>query len=404
MEARGKRQVLTIAVVVCVFAAALVAVASAGAPKLGTSIKVGFDPFDVATGDFNGDGRTDLAVANFAASVDPRSKRSITILAGKKGGKFKAVKTLNSAQPDGIEVARVGKGKEEDLVVSALNDLVEVYKGGKGFKFSAPKSTSVPGGPRDLVADDFNHDARTDVAVTRQDNDDVRVLYGTKGGKGFGNPQTFAGASDGSAVIVARLNGDTLPDLITTNSNTGKLTVMLGKKHGGFKVQSYKQPHAISATVADFDQDGHKDVAVASGTAALRSASRGGGFSKPEIALFKGSASGKLKKDRTFKPKGVPKSFGFQVAAARLNGDPDPDLVLGGSTAGGGRAARGGSNKGYLAVLNGEHARSFSSGKKINVTGSPFKFGLISKSKSDELAVPLITSNRPGFVRILAGK
>ncbi|CAN5646186.1 hypothetical protein BH10ACT11_BH10ACT11_11670 [soil metagenome] len=374
----------------------------ASGAKLSGSTKVGFDPFDVAAGDFNRDGRTDLAVANFASSSDPASKTSITILAGKKGGGYKAVKTLPSAQPDGIEVARVGSGKEPDLVVSAFTGEVEVYKGGKGFKFSGPRSTAVGGTPRDLVADDFNHDARTDVAVTR-DTDDVRVLYGTKGSKGFGNPQSFAGASDGGSIVLSRLNRGTLPDLVATNRTTGKITVMLGKKHGGFKTKSYKVPNATSVAIDDFDQDGNKDVAVVSGNPAIRG-SRAGGNSKPAITVFKGSASGKLKKDRKFRPKGVPSSFGYQLIAARLGKDPDPSLVLAGSTSGSDRSARRAGDKGYVMVLKGGHGTAFEAGKQLKVSGNPFKFGLIARSKGDQVAIPLLSQTSRGSVRILSGK
>src|SRR5256885_14056753 len=56
-----------------------------GAP---VNFTVGTNPRSVAVGDFNGDGKVDLAVANFGNSADTVTKGTVTILLGNGSGGF----------------------------------------------------------------------------------------------------------------------------------------------------------------------------------------------------------------------------------------------------------------------------------------------------------------------------
>lgn len=371
---------------------------------LSAPIKAGYDPFDVASGDFNRDGRPDLAVANFAASQEPGSVTSISVLAGKKGGGYRKARTLQSGQPDGVEVARVGPGREPDLVVSTLSGDIEVYRGGKGFKFSKPKVFHVGGAPRDVATGDFNGDGRTDVAVTRQDDEDVLVLYAKKGKKlRFGNGDIFAGVTTGAEnLVTARVNGDGRPDLITANHQTGKLNVLLGKRGGDFKVHPYDVASAVAVAAGDFNGDGHDDVAVGAAEAGSRP-ERGADPSDPTVVIFSSSKSGVLTGRKTVSLTKLNGSFNPVLTAARLNGDKDPDLLLEMTSTGGGRA-RGGAYAGTVTELEGKHGISFDAKKPVPVKGSPFHAGLIRGHGRDALAVPLLTDHGRGSVRIVSGR
>ena len=244
----------------------LAAAATASVKLSKSSAKVGFDPVDVAVGDFNRDGRDDLAVSNFAASPSPASETSITILRGKKGGGYKPVKTLPSdEQPTDLVADRFGKGKELDLMVSTYTGDAELYEGKKGFGFAAPTLTPIGSSGRGAASGDFNGDHRADFAVTLQDpGGAVVVFYAQPGGTTFGSPKTFPGASSGEPLISARINRDKRPDLVTANVDENKLTVLLGKANGDFKKRSYAVPGPSDPAVADFDQDKNADVALIS--------------------------------------------------------------------------------------------------------------------------------------------
>jgi len=157
---------------------ALLASAASGKIQLSKrTVKVGNAPSSIAVADFNRDGRSDLAVTNFASSG---GATSVSILAGKKGGKYELVKTLPApSQPDGIATGRFGKGKEEDLVVTGFSSPVGLmlYQGGKGFKFSAPKQIALPDAPRALAVADFDGDHRSDIAASSQTPRELDVLF-----------------------------------------------------------------------------------------------------------------------------------------------------------------------------------------------------------------------------------
>jgi hypothetical protein len=399
---RGRRRAVATTIAALGLTVVLVATGS-GAVKVSKPIKAGYDPFDVAAGDFNRDGRTDLAVANFASSQENGSVASISILAGKKGGGYRKARTLLSGQPDGVEVARVGPGKEPDLVVSILSGDIEVYRGRKGFEFSHPKVSHVGAAPRDVATGDFNGDGRTDVAVTRQDDEDVLVLYAKKGKSGFGNGDSFPGVTTGSENLVsARINGDKRPDLLTANNQTGKLTVLLDKKGGGFTKQSYDVASAVAVAAGDFDGDGHADVAVAAAEPGSRPG-RGIDAATPRVTIFAGSKTGALTQRKTLTLANLDGSFSPVLTAARLNSDRDPDLLLEVTTAGGGRPERGGGNHGAVVELEGKHDISFDPEQPVKVKGSPFHAGVI-PGRRQSLAVPLLTDTGPGTIRIVTDR
>src|SRR5262249_118184 len=110
----------------------------ASAPFQAVPLPVGYLPSSMVLGDFNGDGRVDLAVGN--AFAGPESSDSVSVLLGNEDGTFKSGVTY-----------------------------------------------PVDFGPYSLVSGDFNGDGRTDLAVVNQGsylvgNGSVSVLLGNGDG------------------------------------------------------------------------------------------------------------------------------------------------------------------------------------------------------------------------------
>jgi uncharacterized protein (TIGR03437 family) len=192
------------------------------AEAAGSPIAVGVRPFFAATGDFNGDSRTDLAVANL-------DSRNVTILLGQASG---------------------------------------------GLAAAAGSPVSVPGQAYAVVARDFNGDGRTDLAVkntlgTTGSSGYLSVMLGNGSG-GFTPAPSFGLVSQPSTIgffgylVPGDFDKDNRTDLVVANFNGADVSVWLGDGNGGFKVRqrvnTISNPYAIA--VADFDGGGVQDLAV----------------------------------------------------------------------------------------------------------------------------------------------
>ena len=150
-----------------------------------TSYPTGANPTYVATGDFNGDGKADLVVADSYVS---------------SGGAGSAIAVL------------LGHGNGS---------------------FDAPVLYPCVSRPRSIATGDFNGDAITDLAVTNQGAPYVSVFLGLGSG-GVGNG-TFASAVAYAAgagpfhIRAADLNQDGITDLVVSNNSVAAVTVLVGQ-------------------------------------------------------------------------------------------------------------------------------------------------------------------------------
>src|SRR5439155_109476 len=107
-----------------------------GAPLTFTA---GNDPRSVAVGDFNGDGRPDLAVAN-AADVARNLPGSVSVLLGNGDGTFQAALTVTAGNnPRSVGVGDFNRDGVLDLVVvDGDSHTTSVLLGNGDRSFQAP--------------------------------------------------------------------------------------------------------------------------------------------------------------------------------------------------------------------------------------------------------------------------
>jgi hypothetical protein len=126
-------------------------------------------------GDFNGDGKLDLAVAN--RGTFPYTNSSVSILLGKGDGTFlPPVNYAAGIHPSSVAVGDFnGDGKLDLAVVSS--GTVRVLLGNGDGTFQTNNVSYVPGiGPWPVAVGDFNGDGHPDLAVANSYSNNVSIL------------------------------------------------------------------------------------------------------------------------------------------------------------------------------------------------------------------------------------
>jgi hypothetical protein len=150
-----------------------------------TTLPVGYSPYSVAVGDFNGDGVLDLAVANSCGN-DPlcnNSPGTVSILLGDGTGSFSSAATSPvtvGVNPRSVAVGDFNGDGSLDLTVVNFNDnTVTILKGDGTGNFAPATTTPVPVGvnPTSVAVGDFNGDGNPDLAVANFDDGTVTVLH-----------------------------------------------------------------------------------------------------------------------------------------------------------------------------------------------------------------------------------
>jgi len=291
-------------------------------PAQGSPLPIPSPPYDdlgspytgsIAIGDFNNSGHLGLAVALF-------SDEAAAILFGKGDGTFTYSSTLANAS--GLYTMFVtaadfnGDGNLDLVAVNSSNGVSPVVLLGYGHGAFNGVEQNVQITGVSSAAGDFNGDGKLDLVI-----DGAEVLLGNGDGT-FTQGSSLSGGASG-VVTVGDFNGDGKLDLAVCNSASNSVTIFLGDGSGNFvtapgsPIAVGNQPQAIVA--GDFNNDGKLDLAVAN-------------YGDGTITLLLGNGDG------TFtQPSGSPYAVGhgpLAIAAADFNGDGKLDLAVANATDG----------------------------------------------------------------------
>jgi type II secretory pathway component GspD/PulD (secretin) len=223
-----------------------------------TDFTVGHSPSGVVVGDFNGDGKLDLAVTN-------EGDNTVSILLGNGDGTFQTQKTFATGLgPDAIVAADFNGDGKLDLAVANLTDnTVSIFLGNGDGTFAAGTTITGMNTPVAMITGDFRNAGKTDLAVLDQADGLVSVLLGNGDGT-FANKINTSVGRGPTALVTGDFNGDGHPDLAVTNGGANTVSVLLGNADGTFSKQitfgTGADPSAIAAV--DFNSDGKLDLAV----------------------------------------------------------------------------------------------------------------------------------------------
>ena len=268
---RGAIGLLIVAVTSTLCTSAASAQTTPAFTKLDTA--VGDYPRAVAVGDFNGDGRPDLAVANYLSDT-------VSIRLGDGTGRFTSAPDLpvtNSvyrANPVAVTVGDFNNDAKADLAVAVQSaDKVSVFLGDGAGNFRAAADVAVGNAPASVAVGDFNQDGTDDLVVANFEGDAQRELGSLhiRLGNGDGTFRSgfpkWDGISRPRSLAVADFNGDAKDDVLVANYSTNNINVRLGQGDGQLSGPNYANARVgtnpVSVAVGDFNGDGRPDFAAA---------------------------------------------------------------------------------------------------------------------------------------------
>ncbi len=261
------------------------------------------------TGDFNGDGKADMAMINAVSG-------SVSVMFGNGDGSFQAAANY----PMGASASWLaagdfnGDGKLDLAVVSSITGkLTVLLNNGAGIFPTVNTMTMLIGsGAVHASVGDFNGDGHLDLAVTNGNGGTVTILSGMGTGA-FQLAATYLVGKGPAGTAVGDLNGDGLLDLIVWHGKDATVGVLLNDGAGSFLPPV---TYAVGATpssvcLGDFNGDGFSDVAVAS-------------LGSGTVSVLLNDGSGKLAAGQSYTVGQSPTS----VLAMDMNGDGVMDLAV----------------------------------------------------------------------------
>jgi hypothetical protein len=230
------------------------------------SVPVGRPVYNLAKGDFNEDGKPDLAVC---------AQGGVKLLANTSSGGGTSFQQV-PADPDAVLLEALGPFQLEaaDLDGDGLDDLVvsDAYSGAvhtlraldRNFTYASSRvSVPVSGLPGGLAVADYSGDGRPDVAVSRNASGFVSILRND--GSGRLEPWLDVPVGAGPNYLrTADFDGDRRMDLVVSNAGVGEVTVLVSTGNG-FRQGTHPAGATPTALLArDLNHDGRADILVAS--------------------------------------------------------------------------------------------------------------------------------------------
>jgi hypothetical protein len=226
------------------------------------SYAVGSSPTSVVVGDFNGDGKLDIAVTN--AGVD-----TVSVLMGNGNGTFQPAVNYNTVgnDPTSLAVGDFNNDGHPDLVTANSGDnTVSVLVNNGNGTFQPAVSYAVGPLPTSVAVGDFNGDGKLDlVTANAGGNFTVSVLLNTTV-LSIGTNKTAVTATEGSQITNTGTFDDPLgPAAVTLKASLGTVTK---SAEGGEWTWSYTPPvgPAGPTTVTITATDTHGQTATTSFT------------------------------------------------------------------------------------------------------------------------------------------
>ena len=277
----------------------------------------------VVAGDLDGDGIMDLVTSN----VLDHAGNVNDVFIGLGSGRFLPAVSYGSTGDGAGDLALGDLDGDGDLDLVVPNGGRPWYNDGQG-NFSRPFVGGDVAQGGSIALGDLDEDGALDVVTAAAFFSATRDWVTLQFGDGSGNPgaptQVSVGGISPKEVALEDVDGDGHLDLITANTGSSDVSVLLGRGDGTFAAPvtfrahpSPLAPEPLAMAFADFDLDGRLDVVVTSLVF-------GNATSHVETGVFYGDGAGGFVLDQ------LVVGFGTRdqdLIAFDVEGDGDVDLV-----------------------------------------------------------------------------
>jgi len=228
----------------------------------------GIMPYGVAIGDIDGDGKPDIALAMLGGVSVLRNTSS--------SGSITFATHSDIATGTGscsVAIGDLDGDSKPDLVIANYNEYtVSVLRntgssGSISFADQVDFATGIH--PHVVRIGDIDGDGKLDLAVANESSNTVSVLrnMSTIGSISFDTKSDFTTGYLPYSVTIGDIDGDGKPDLVSTNSGAGTMSILRNTSSSGSisftgKVDLTANAGPRSVAIGDLDGDGKPDLAV----------------------------------------------------------------------------------------------------------------------------------------------
>jgi len=212
----------------------------------GASVSIGVQPRGMVIDDFNGDGYPDVLVCNLKSS-------DLDLLLNAGDGSFHPSQwILGPLTPREVCTGDWnGDGEVDYAVVSKTLNRVYFMVNDGHQQFSQWAESTTGSSPHSCAAMDLDGDEDMDVVVSHVGAETMSVYENT--GTTFASPVEFVSPSGAAEVLIGHLDGDSLPDIVTGNSNDATISVHINDSEAG-------DPNPGDSCIGDINLDGMVNV------------------------------------------------------------------------------------------------------------------------------------------------